>query len=70
MEPLATQRVAASQLRMLMARLGAQYFPGRSNSVRHIYYSRRLRRWLAVSNEGGGYLRINQYAECPCGATR
>lgn len=70
MTPLASERVASSHLRMRMAQLGATFYPRRSNSVRHIYYSRRLRRWLAVSNEGRGYLRINQYAECPCGATR
>jgi hypothetical protein len=70
MQILGSERVPAGRLPMRMKRLGAQYYPGRSNRHRHIYYSRSRRRWLAVSNEGGGWVRINQYAECPCGATK
>jgi len=69
MDPLASQRIPASSLSLHIRRIGAQYMAGRSNSVRHIYYSRRLRRWVAVSNAGNGYVQVNQYAECPCGAT-
>lgn len=70
MQTLGSTRVPASQLRRRMQQLGAQFYPGRSNPLRHIYYSRRLGRWLAVSGDGEGYLRVNQYAECPCGAIR
>lgn len=70
MQPLSSNRVPQSRLRDYLVRAGAQYMKDRSNSVRHIYYSRRLRRWLAVSNAGGGYALVNTYAQCPCGATR
>lgn len=70
MNPLATERIPTSHLRSYMTKQGAQFFPKRSNSVRHIYFARRLNRWLAVSNEGAGWLRVNHYSECPCGATR
>lgn len=51
-----------------MQSLGAEYLPARSNSVRHIYFSRRLNRWFAVSTVPGGMVKVSQYAECPCGA--
>ena len=70
MQPLRSEKIPAASMRDVMARYGAQYFPERSNSTRHVYFSRRLNRWLAVSNKGGGWLLVNHYAECPCGATR
>ncbi len=69
MNPLSSKKIHSGSLHRLLTRHGAQYYPNRSNSVRHIYYSRRLRRWIAVSNAGGGYLLVNEYAECPCGAS-
>ena len=70
MQPLRTYRVAQPSFRSHTQRMDAQYYPDRSNGLRHIYYSRRLRRWLAVSNAGLGQLIVNEYSECPCGATK
>ena len=70
MNSLHTERVAFSHLRTYLAKQGATYVPKRSNTTRHIYFARRLNRWLAVSNERPGWLLVNHYSECPCGATR
>lgn len=69
MNPISSRLIASSHLQKVMRQLGAQFMPGRSNGVRHIYFVRRTQRWLSVSNEGRGMLRLNEYAECPCGAT-
>ena len=66
MEPLAVSEVAPAMLANTMARLGAAYMKDRSNDVRHVYFSRRLNRWFAVSRQANGLVRVAAYAQCPC----
>jgi hypothetical protein len=68
MQPLRTDVVAPLNLRLTMAKFGAEYRPDRSNNLRHVYYSRRLNRWFGVSSTPEGNVRINHYAQCPCAA--
>lgn len=70
MTPLRTETLHPSRVRYRIAQLGGQFMPGRSNQVRHIYYIRRTREWLAVSAQRDGSFRLAYYSECPCGATR
>ena len=70
MRPLRSRQIPSGGLQRTLQQMGAVFYSDRSNGVRHIYYARRLRRWVAVSNEGRGYLIVNEYSECPCGATR
>jgi hypothetical protein len=65
MKPLATELVAPSQFVLRMNGYGALYQHGRSNKLRHVYFSRRLNKWFGVSSEKGG-VRINHYPQCPC----
>lgn len=64
-QPLKTEVVDPIRFRHLMLSYGAQYMPDRSNERRHVYFSRRLNRWYAVSQKGGA-VTINHYPECPC----
>lgn len=69
MQPLRSELVDPIRFRILMQGYGGEFMRGRSNNVRHIYYSRRLNRWFGVSSEGGA-VRVNHYSACPCGATK
>lgn len=66
---LKTELVDPIRFRMLMNGYGGQHMPKRSNSLRHIYFSRRLNRWFSVSAEKGA-VRVKHYSECPCSQTK
>jgi hypothetical protein len=69
MEPLRSELVDPIRFRALMLSYGGEFMPKRSNTLRHVYFSRRLNRWFGVSAERGA-VRVNHYPECPCGATK
>ncbi len=69
MQSLKTELVDPIRFRILMQGYGGEFLPNRSNSLRHIYFSRRLNRWFGVSAERGA-VRVNHYSECPCGMTK
>lgn len=69
MQPLKSEIVDPLRFRALMQSYGGVFMSGRSNNLRHIYFSRRLNRWFGVSAEKGA-VRVNHYSECPCAATK
>jgi hypothetical protein len=68
MEALRVDKIAPQALQGHMLRLSAAYRPDRSNGVRHVYFSRRLNRWFAVSRLPDGLVQVSHYAQCPCAA--
>ncbi len=64
-ELLRSDLVDPIRFKSLMAGYGGQFLPQKSNSLRHVYFSRRLNRWFGVSSEGGA-VRVNHYTDCPC----
>ena len=62
---LRTELVDPIRFKHLMAGYGGQFMPQKSNTLRHVYFSRRLNRWFGVSTERGA-VRVNHYTECPC----
>jgi hypothetical protein len=64
-ELLRSELVDPIRFKNLMVNYGGQFIPGKSNSLRHVYFSRRLNRWFSVSSESGA-VRVNHYTDCPC----
>lgn len=69
MDALKTELVDPIRFRALMSAYGGEFMKAKSNTLRHIYFSRRLNRWYAVSADQGR-VRVTHYPQCPCALSK